>query len=452
VTDLGTRPRHIGVRAPRIEDDRLLRGRGRYTADVHLPRMVEMAVVRSQFAHARFTLDLEAARAVDGVLAVVSAQGLGDVSPIPDFFPHAKPVREFVLQRDRARYVGAPLAAVVATDRYVAEDAAELVTVEYDELPVVATIEDALRPDAPTLFEDWPDDRVLDTTAVDDGTDEVFATAARVVSQRCTIQRHTAVPMEGRAVVASFEDGRLTVWTASQIPHILRTLITYVLPIAERDVRVIAGDVGGGFGSKAQVYPEEFLAAWLAMRLRRPVRFLEDRGEHLVSSSHARDQLIELEAATDEGGRILALRGRVVQDVGSGEIYPCGFNPVQVTTGALTQGYDIGHQRVDTIAVVTNKTPSGAYRGFGNPEAQFAMERLIEASARAARVHPVELRRSMLLRRDHRLRQPPRGFRARARRGHPSARRCASSTRRRCPEGRPRGVAVRRRDDAELFR
>jgi carbon-monoxide dehydrogenase large subunit len=399
VTDgqLAGRPVYIGARLPRVEDERLLAGRGRYVADVHLPGAVEMVVLRSQLAHANVRVDLSAVSAADGVVAAVTADDLVGVSPIPDFFTDARPVREFLLQQGRARYVGAPLAAVVAADRYLAEDALELAQVEYEDLPAVTTIEDALAPGAPLLFDDWPDNRVVVMPDDDPETDRVFASAWGVVHGRYRIQRHTAVPLETRGAIAEYRDGRLTVWTSSQIPHILRTLIAMVLHIPERDIRVIAPDVGGGFGAKAQVFPEEFLVCWLARRLGRPVRFVEDRNEHLQATGHARDQLIDLEAAIDEQGRIQAVRGSIFHDVGSGEIYPCGFNPSAVTWSAITGPYRIAHQRVDVTCVVTNKTPSGAYRGFGNPEAAFVIERLMQKAAVAAGVDPLELRRSMLL-------------------------------------------------------
>jgi len=180
----------------------------------------------------------------------------------------------------------------------------------------------------------------------------------------------------------------------------MRTVIPHVLPIAESRVRVIAPDVGGGFGCKWHLYPEEFLVCWLAMRLGRPVRWIEDRAEHLVATCHARDTVYELEAATDERGSIHAVRGRILQDVGSAEIYPVGFGPSFTGLGGLTGPYRIPRVDVEVVAVVTNKTPSGAYRGYGLPEAQFAMERLVDRSARAAGVDPMELRREMLVRND----------------------------------------------------
>ncbi len=389
--DLGTlRPVHIGLRASRLEDDRLLTGRATFIADLSPPGVVEVAIVRSQFAHARIRVGT-------------------DVSTMPELVTWAAPVGRSVLARDRVRYVGAPIAAVAADDRYAAEDAAELANVEYDPLPSVGSIDQALSPEAPRLYKDWPDNRQVVVRAEDEATDQAFADAARVVRGRYVIQRHAAVPLETRGCLAEYRDGRLTLWTSTQIPFWVRAVIPSMLPVAERDVRVVAPNVGGSFGCKWHVYPEELLVSWLAMQLGRPVRWIEDRAEHMVAACHARDAVYELEAATDERGRIFAVRGRCLQDVGSAEIYPVGFGPSFTGVGGLTGPYRIPHVKVDVIAVATNKTPSGAYRGYGLPESQFAMERLIDRCAREAGVDPFELRRDMLLRPDELPYETPTG-------------------------------------------
>jgi aerobic carbon-monoxide dehydrogenase large subunit len=393
------RPKYIGVRLPRVEDRRLAAGRHRYTSDMQLPGMLEVAIVRSPYAHARITaVDVTAARELEGVLAVVSAADMTDASPVPDYMDWAGAVRFFPLSHEKVRYVGAPVAAVVATDRYLAEDAVELVQVEYEELPAVTTIEGALAPDAPRLYEDWPDNRMIDFPLEDPATTEAFAKAVKVVGGRFPTQRFMGVPMETRASIARFEDGRLTLWSTTQIANILRTVLSAVLGMPERDLRVVAPDLGGGFGAKAAVYPEELLVAWLAKRLRRPVRYLEDRIEHLLASGHSRDQMVELEAALDGDGLITAIRGTVTEDVGSSEIYPAAFAMAMTTAGGLTGPYRIGAQAVGVTAVVTNKAPASAYRGFGLPEAVFAMERLIDKIADETGADRLELRRRMMLR------------------------------------------------------
>jgi aerobic carbon-monoxide dehydrogenase large subunit len=388
----------MGVRLPRVEDGPLLSGRGSFLADFRLPAMVEAAFVRSPFAHAAIrSVLLDDAKAAPGVIAAIAARDLDGVSAFPDFFEWARPVKAFPLRTDRVRHVGAPVAAVVAEDRYQAEDAAELIDVDYDPLPTVASIEEALAPDAPLLYEDWPDNRVVHAPGANEDADEAFARAPRIVTGRYTIQRYAAIPIETRGCLAEFRGGRLTLWSTTQFPHIARTMLSYLLPLSEREIRVIAPDIGGGFGCKAEFYPEEAVVAWLAMHLGRPVRFVEDRAEHMVSAAHARDMVVELEGAVEEDGRITALRGSVQQDLGSSELYPPGFNMAFTCSGSLPGPYRIPHQNITVTCVATNKSPAGAYRGFGIPEATFAMERLVDKAAREGGLDPLEVRRRMLI-------------------------------------------------------
>jgi carbon-monoxide dehydrogenase large subunit len=398
VTDLrlAGRPAYFGAKVARVEDDRLLTGRASFVADVRLPDMVEMAVARSLFAHATIDVNLDAARAADGVVEAVSASDLTDVGVYPDFITYMQPVKASVLAQDKVRYVGAPIAAVVGEDRYAAEDGVELVEVDYGELPPVTTREAALADDAPKLFDHWPDNRIVNSPLTLEDVEEVFRTH-RVVSGSYATHRHSGVPMETRGCAAEYRHGRLTLWTATQSPHIVRTTLSYVLPIAERDIRVVAPDVGGGFGTKTHIYPEEVLVCWLAMRLGRPVRWIEDRTEHLVATNHAREHTLELEAAVNDDGTIAAVRCHLLHDVGSGEIFMPGICPTFVAGSHVAGAYRIPLAQNSYTQYVTNKTPSGAYRGFGAPEAYFAVERLVERIAKEVEVDPIELRRKMLL-------------------------------------------------------
>lgn len=393
----GWRPRYIGLPATRLEDDRLLTGRGKYVADVRLPSMVEASFVRSRVPHGRLLgIDTAAAKVASGVFAVVTAEDLEGVRPVPDFHSVARPLEIFPLCRDRVRYVGAPLAAVVAQNRYEAEDAAELVEPRIEALPTVATLDAALDPTSERLYPGWPDNKLVDVKGRNLAVDSAFETL-RCVAGSYTVQRQAPVPLETRGVVADYSEGRLTVWTSTQFPHIVRTMLSYVLGLPERSIRVIAPDVGGGFGGKAEVYAEEYVIASLAWRLRRPVRWIEDRREHLIAACHARDMRIDVEAAVHDDGVIEAVRGRILHDVGSGEIYPSGFSPSFIAAGLLTGPYRIPHQTFDVTCVVTNKTPSGAFRGFGLPEAVFAMERLLDKIARELQLDGLELRRRMII-------------------------------------------------------
>jgi aerobic carbon-monoxide dehydrogenase large subunit len=376
-----------------------LRADAMYVADVRLPGMVDMAVVRAPVAHARVVgVDVERARLADGVLDAVAAPDLVDVQPFPDFFDEAviRPVRAFPLARGKVHFVGQPVAAVVASGRALAEDAAEVVDFELEELEPVTSYESAMRPDAPLLYEDWPDNVLLNAAYHNPDVDAVFA-RSRVFTRRYSVQRHTAMPMETRGSVARFEHGRLTLWTGNQSPHILRTVLGMMLPIAERDIRVVVPDVGGGFGAKTHVYPEDVLVCWLAMRLGRPVRWIEDRSEHLLSSAHAREQTIEIEAGVSETGTIEAVRARIFHDVGAAQIVPAGVTPSFVAAAALCGPYRIPHAEVSVTCAVTNKAPSGAYRGFGAPEGVFALERLIDEIAADMGRDRVQLRQEMLL-------------------------------------------------------
>ena len=396
--ELGGRPVYTGAHVTRRQDDDLLRGRGTYVADLHRPDMAEMAVVRSTIAHGRITAIRTAeAAAVGGVIAVITAADLTDVSPFPNFAEYVHTPNTFPLAQEKVRYVGAPVAAVLAEDRYIAEDAAELVQVDYEELPAVTDMDAALEADSPLVFDDWPDNRMLNLQA-DDAAVAAILAESRVIKRRYKIGRHTAMPMETRAAVAEVvEGGRLQLWPTNQHAHMARTILSYVLPLSERDIKVTIPYVGGGFGQKQHLYSEDVLVSWLALRLDRPVRYVEDRAEHMVAAAHARDQLITIEAAVADDGRILALRSEILQDLGSAEIFPGAYCPAMTTSAHMTGPYDIQDAAVSVVGVTTNKTPGGSYRGYGVPEAVFALERFIDEVADEVGADRLDLRRSMLL-------------------------------------------------------
>ena len=388
----------ISVSVKRQQDLRLLTGRDRYVADIDLPGMLEAVFVRSPMAHAGIRrIDLGAARAMHGVHATVASSDLLGVSPFPDHLRMARGVAQFPLAVDRVRYVGTPVATVVADDRLLAADASEAVIVDYETLPVVSSIEDSLAQGAPLLYDDWPDNRLLELSRETPEIDEIFA-RSKVVSGIYKMHRHGAVPMETRGVVADYDGERLTVWSSTQQPFIERSALSHILGIRESRIRVVVPSIGGGFGAKLHVNPENAVVAWLAMRLGRPVRWIETRAEHLTAAAQSREQLHELEAAIDEGGRIEAIRCRITRDLGSGEIFPPGVGPALVSAGGVTGPYRIPLAAVSITGVVTNKTPAGAYRGYGMPEIVFALERFIEKIAGALGRDPLEYRREMLIR------------------------------------------------------
>ena len=397
------RASHIGRAVPRREDRSPLLGRQRYIADLKLPGMLEVAFVRSPEAHARIvSIDPGPALALPGVHAVFTGSDLTDVDPFPHKILYIQPVRQDALAVDRVRYVGSPYAAVVATDRYVAEDAATLVAAhtEFDPLPTVADLDQALADDAPRLFDDWPDNYLVNFPADKPDVRQAFEEADHTFSDTYVSQRQTGLPLECRGVLADVHDGHFTVWSSTQSPHIVRTTIAEMTGIPEPRVRVIAPAMGGGFGTKTHIYPEDVIVPWIADKLGRPVRWLEDRFENLVSAVHARDQRHDVDVAYDDDGTIRAIRCKAYCDVGSGEIFMPGTATVFVTGGVLTGAYDFPNMEVHHFCVVTNKTPSGAYRGFGSPEGLFVMERIIDRVAHLTGTGRVEIRRRMILQED----------------------------------------------------
>lgn len=395
----------IGRPMPRVEDGPLLRGEASFCGDLRLPGMLEVAFLRADLAHARLLgVDVAAARGAPGVRDVITHEdlaGLGDLTP-----PIAPPDQEVystprpLLARDRVRFVGEPLAAVLATTRYEAEDAAELIAVEYEELPALATAEDALADGAPLLHPVATNvlfEHDLDTG----GVDEALAAAAFVVERRFRVPRLAPSPLEGRAIVAAADDAGLTVWYATQTPFVLRRVLTELLGLAESEIRVICPHVGGGFGQKSHVYPEDVLIPWLARRCGRPVRWLEDRRENLIASCHARGQDVRVRAAVGRDGTVAALDADITVDVGAYGIYPHGQLLEALGTPVMITGpYRIPALRFRSRAVATNKCPGGGYRGVGLAVSVFVHERLIDVVADVTGLDPAEVRRRNLIRAD----------------------------------------------------
>jgi carbon-monoxide dehydrogenase large subunit len=397
----------IGRAVRRREDRRLLRGDGRYLADLRLPGALEVAFLRSPHAHALVKrIDAGRARRLPGVVAVFDGSDVAErVEPLtPTLWktppaaiqerarPRIRPERQPLLALGKVRYVGEPVALVVATDRYVAEDALELIDVDYEPLPPVQGVDDALRTDAPLLHDEWGDN-VTVSLQVDKGqVEQAFAQAEVVVRERLRSHRYAAVPIETRGVAATVDphDGRLSVWASTQVPHAVRDVLAALFQLPLHDIRVVAPDVGGGFGVKGHVYVEDVLIPLLARDLGRPVRWVEDRREHLQAAYHAREQIHEIELAADADGRLLGLRDRILFD--SGAHNPLGMVLPYNTVAHLFGPYVVPAAHVEAIAAVTNKTPHAPYRGAGRPEAVFAMERMLERLATALSLDPAEVR------------------------------------------------------------
>jgi len=394
----------VGARIKRVEDPRLITGRGTYTDDVRLAGTVYMAVLRSPYAHARIKrLDVSKARQMPGVLDVLTGEEVRQVcGPVPALPP--LPMRTalmYPLAVGKVRFVGEGVVAVVAESRALARDALEAVEVEYEPLPPVVDPVQAVKRTSPPIHEELKSNVAFYQKSSVGEVDQAFAEADGTVRLRLVQQRLIPMAMEPRAVVAQYDPGTriLTVWNTTQNPHILRNALAQMLNHPENLIRVIAPDVGGGFGSKIDVYPEEALASLFAMRLCRPVKWTEDRRENFLGTIHGRGQIQEIEAAYKKDGTITAIRLRIWADLGA---YCQLFTHVIPT---LTPSMACGTYRYKNIAwelwgVYTNKTPTDAYRGAGRPEAAYVVERMVDAVAHRLGMDPAEVRRKNFIRPD----------------------------------------------------
>jgi aerobic carbon-monoxide dehydrogenase large subunit len=396
----------------RKEDGRLLTGAGRYVSDVELPRMLHVAFVRSAHAHARIrAIDARAAAALPKVVAVVAGDDpevaryrLRARSALPGYVETEQPL----LAWPRARYCGEALAAVVAGDRYVAEDAAERVEVDAEPLPCVVDVGPPPAPGTgaearaavPLVHDEAPGNALLTRRFETGDVEAAFRGAAVVVERAFRTNRQTAAPMEGRGGVAEWSagDGKLTLWSGTQVPHLARHGLAQILGLPENRVRVIAPDVGGGFGSKAVLYPEDVLLCVLARRLGRPVKWVEQRRENLSASTHARDHHYAVRAGFDAEGRLLAMDVTARCNVGAYSVWPWTAGIEALMAGGLLAGpYRLAHYRCEVAAIATHTTPAGPYRGVARPATTFVMERVLDLGARALRLDPVEIRRRNLI-------------------------------------------------------
>ncbi|HEY0582040.1 MAG TPA: xanthine dehydrogenase family protein molybdopterin-binding subunit, partial [Chloroflexota bacterium] len=391
----------------RVDDARLLKGEGRFIADLVLPGQLEVAFLRSPHAHARLlSLDVQQATALDGVAAVLTgaetqtlAAPLRPRLGVPSFKTCELPA----LALDKVRFQGQPVAVVAAESRRLAEDALELIDVAYEPLAAVVDARQAVEPGAPLLHEDWADNVHVESSLSAGDVPAAFAAADFVLSRHFHTGRYTGMPIETRAVLASFErtTGELTVWSSTQIPHLLRTALAESLGLAEHRLRVIAPDVGGGFGIKAVVYPEEIAVALLALQLGRPVRWVEDRQEHFQAATHAREQDLLVEAAANAEGRLLAVRFDLVGDVGAYSSYPFTSAIETLQTGRHLPGpYHLEHYAHRTRAAVTNKSPVGPCRAVSRPVGNLVMETLMDLIAERTGLDPAEVRRRNLVQPD----------------------------------------------------
>ena len=399
--DLALKQGFIGTDAPRKEDDRLLRGDARFTDDVQLAHQREMAVGRCPFPHAEIRMvDVSAALALPGVEHILTGPAVRAASePLTVMrpVPGAPALPYYALAQGRALYEGQPVVSVAATSRAIAEDALELIEIDYEPLPHVTDTLAALADGGPVLHPDALSTNCLTTNEDRAGQPEQRLAEAQVVVDGCFhVNRVSAMPMEARGVVANWRPGarELVVYASSQVPHLVRQQLAESLRLDEGCIRVVAADVGGGFGMKLGLYPEDVLAALHAIALCRPIKWIEDRLEFFRASTHAREAVHEVRIGAGSDGRIVAITNRYATDLGA---WNPSFGSAQLSSVVFTGPYKVADAAVERRVVLTNKTPIGAYRGYGQPEVNFALEVLIDRLARRLGVDPLELRTMNML-------------------------------------------------------
>ena len=391
-------PKLVGERIKRREDPRLVAGTSTYVDDIKLHGTLYCGIVRSVYAHARITsIDTEAARQYPGVFAVITgedlkASGVGTMPVAHRFGEGLKVPPRYPLAVGEVNFVGEAVAAVVATDRYVARDAVDLINVEYEPLTAVTDLDAAFK-GGPYVHEEFGSNVAFEWNIVNEVGASIDEAEVKI-SQRIENQRLAPVPMETRGVVADYDKGKksLTLWTSTQIPHLLRTFLGLLIGLPEHHVRVVAPEVGGGFGMKLNVYAEEAIASALSMKLGRPIKWIESRGENMSGSIHGRGQVDYVDVGATKDGKITHLHVRILADLGA---YHQLLTPVIPTlTGLMLTGpYTIPNLQCTVYGLFTNKVPTDAYRGAGRPEATYLIERVCDLVAHATGVDPVEVRR-----------------------------------------------------------
>ena len=390
--------RAFGQPMRRKEDARLLTGRAAYAADFRMPGMLRAAVLRSPHAHARLgEIGAKAALALPGVVAVVTSDDLGPIGRIPTRLGHrtgAVECLQFPLARERVRYVGEPVAMVIAESRYLAEDALDLMEVDYEPLETTTNARHSLEPDAPVLHPVVGVNLVdrLETRKGD--APAALARARYRVREHFAVQRHTGVPIETRGLTAAYDPGTrmLRLWGVAKVPHFNRRVLADLLGHPEHLIQFVELEVGGGFGVRGEFYPEDLVVPWAAMRLGRPVQWIEDRREHLMATNHSRQQDHDIEIGFDADYRIVALVDRFTVDLGA-YIRTHGVVVPELTAALMPGPYRIPNYLSEARCVLTNKTPTGTYRGPGRFECTFVRERLLDIAADRLGIDPLELRR-----------------------------------------------------------
>lgn len=386
----------VGKGIRRKEDPRLITGTATYVDDIKMPGMHHACVVRSPHAAAKIrSIQTQAARERRGVVAVFIGEDVKALGAVPcaASLPGLRVPHHHLLAQDRVYYVGHPVAVVVATDRYLARDAAELVEVDYEPLPAVADPEKAIAPGAPAVHPEWPDNTAFTFHQEGGDVEKAFREAEVVIKQRITSQRLIPTAMETRGVVAEWRQGEksLNLYSSTQIPHLLRTLVAGILGMPENLLRVITPEVGGGFGSKLNVYAEEALMGFVAMKIGKPVKWIESRRENFTTTIHGRGHVDYYEVAAKRDGTMLGLKLKLIQDLGA---YHQLLTPAIPTLSVLMMPglYKFNSISADIIGAFTNCVPTDAYRGAGRPEATHGIERMVDILAAELKMDPAEIR------------------------------------------------------------
>jgi carbon-monoxide dehydrogenase large subunit len=399
--------RSLGRRVKRNEDPRLLTGQAQFVDDVHIPRMLHAAFKRSDYAHARvLSIDVEAAREMPGVVAIYVAEDLGDYWQPSPLLVSPPPAQHVVfnqrtagpLAKEKVRYVGEPLAMVVAHSRYLAEDAAEAIFVDYEPLEAVVDPARGLEEGAPLVHDDLDSNLAAHVIQTKGDYDTARAQAGLVISRHFDYDRGSAAPMETRGIVAQWDAlaHHLTVWDSTQAPIVIRNMLAGMLDLSQRQVRVVAPYIGGGFGPKIMMpYPEEALVPWAAIKLNRPIKWIEDRHENFVAMTQERGQSHDSEIALTKEGMILGVKDTFLHDNGAYD--PYGLTVPLNTQTHLLGPYAIPHYYTEFRAVFTNKIIVTPYRGAGRQHGVFVIERLLDIAARELGIDPVEIRRRNLI-------------------------------------------------------
>ena len=390
---------YVSQGVKRREDPPLLMGRAHFIGDLRLPGLLAVKFLRSEHAHARIVeIDARAALNLPGVEAVVTAADLATTRAIRATMSGAgyQATDWPALARGKVRFAGEPVVAVVAADAYRAEDALDAIRVTYEPLPVVADAESALAPGAPRVHDELPDNALFRTRFENGDVARALAAADIRLAETFRHARCSSSPMEPRGVMAMLDpvDGMLIVWASTQSPHLMRSGLAEALGIPESSIRVLCPSVGGGFGPKMHLYPEDIVVAELARRLKRPVRWLEDRRENLLASAQARDHVNHVEVGARRDGTIVALKSTLICDSGAYSVYPVTASLEPLTAAGILPGpYKIGALAYEAYAVATNKCPAGAYRGVGMALGTFVRERVVDMVARRAGLDPIDVRR-----------------------------------------------------------